>query len=85
MRERYDLGVPYRCAHCGNRTRFDVVEQLRRRSFHHFTLGGELTVEDEEILERRIESVTCRWCDRSDGVERHDSRQGDEAPVHQES
>ena len=84
MRDRYDHPVPYRCAHCGNRTRFDVVERLRRRSFHHFTLGGELTVEDEEILEREVESVTCRWCDRSDGVEPHLPRHGEE-PVAEEA
>ena len=61
----------YRCAHCGNKTRFDVVETVRRRRFHHYTLGGELTVEEEEILESETESVTCRWCARSDGVEPH--------------
>jgi hypothetical protein len=59
----------YRCSHCGNKTRFDVVESLRRRRFHHYTLGGELTVEEEEILDRFVEQVTCRWCERSDGIE----------------
>lgn len=59
----------YRCAHCGNRTRFDVVERVRRRRYHHYTLGGELSIDEEEVLEREVESVTCRWCDRSDGIE----------------
>lgn len=59
----------YRCAHCGNRTRFDVVDRVRRRRFHHFTLAGEATVEHEEILESEVEQVVCRWCDRSDGIE----------------
>jgi len=63
--------MSYRCAHCGNRTRFDVVETVRRRSYHHFTLGGDLAIEEEEILSREIESVTCRWCDRSDGIEEY--------------
>lgn len=52
----------YRCTACGNLTRFDVVEQARTRSFHHFTVGGELLVEDTEVISREIESVTCRWC-----------------------
>lgn len=59
----------YRCAHCGNKTRFDVVESVRRRRFHHYTLGGELTIDEEEILDRDVESVVCRWCDRADGIE----------------
>jgi transposase len=59
----------YRCAHCGNKTRFDVVESIRRRRFHHYSLGGELAIDEEEVLDRTVESVTCRWCDRSDGIE----------------
>ena len=59
----------YRCAHCGNKTRFDVVDRVRRRRFHHYTLGGELAIEDEDVLEQETERVTCRWCDRSDGIE----------------
>ena len=59
----------YRCAHCGNKTRFDVYEMVRRRRFEHFTLGGEAGVEEEEILERTVERVVCRWCDRSDRIE----------------
>ncbi|HVR32859.1 MAG TPA: hypothetical protein VMS74_09140 [Acidimicrobiia bacterium] len=61
--------MAYRCAHCGNKTRFDVVETVRSRRFHHYTLGGDLEIEEDETLDRAIESVTCRWCDRSDGIE----------------
>jgi len=61
--------MPYRCAHCGNKTRFDVVETVRRRRFHHYTLGGDLQIEEDETLARDVESVTCRWCERSDGIE----------------
>jgi hypothetical protein len=43
-------------------TRFDVVALRRTKSFHHFTLGGDLTVEDEQLLEERLEEVSCRWC-----------------------
>ncbi len=59
----------YRCSQCGNRTRFDVYESLRRRRFAHFTLGGEVTIEEEEILDATTERVVCRWCDRADTVE----------------
>ena len=59
----------YRCSSCGNLTRFDVLETKRARSFHHYSLGGELQIEEEEILEHNIEKVTCRWCGRSDSIE----------------
>jgi hypothetical protein len=58
----------YRCEACGNKTRFDVFERKRVRAFHHFTLGGDLTVEEEEILDREVEKVVCRWCGSSDAV-----------------
>lgn len=45
------------------------MDSVRRKRFHHYTLGGELEIESEEILHRDIEAVVCRWCDRSDGVE----------------
>lgn len=64
--------MAYRCAHCGNKTRFDVVETVHRRRFHHYSLGGDLEIEEEEILDATVESVTCRWCDRSDGIEVQD-------------
>jgi hypothetical protein len=54
--------VRYRCRSCGNLTRFDVVAQRRTRAFFHFTPGGELNVEDVEVLGEAVESVTCRWC-----------------------
>jgi hypothetical protein len=52
----------YRCTACGNLTRFDVTTTSRTRSFHHYTVGGELEVEDVEVLSEEIESVECRWC-----------------------
>jgi rubredoxin len=52
----------YRCSGCGNLTRFDVVATRRTKAFHHFSVGGDLSVEDEEILEEQVEDVTCRWC-----------------------
>lgn len=59
----------YRCTACGNLTRFDVVERKRSRSFYHYTLGGLLSVEEEEVLEREVEEVACRWCNSSAHVE----------------
>lgn len=59
----------FRCTACGNVTRFDVVVTRRTRAFHHFTIGGELTVEDEEVLDEEVEEVTCRWCGTGRGVE----------------
>ena len=56
------MAVRYRCSGCGNLTRFDVVSTRRTRAFHHFTVGGELEIEDEVILDATVESVTCRWC-----------------------
>lgn len=58
-----------RCSHCGNKTRFDVIETVRRRRYVHYTLAGDGETVDEEILSRQTEKVTCRWCDRSDGIE----------------
>ncbi len=55
----------FRCAACGNLTRFDVVSSRRTRAFHHFSVGGDLSIEDEEVLDANIEQVTCRWCGAS--------------------
>jgi hypothetical protein len=52
----------YRCSACGNQTRFDVVMSRRTRAFHHFTVAGELQVEDEVVLQESVDDVTCRWC-----------------------
>ena len=59
----------YRCTACGNLTRFDVVSTRRTRAFHHYTVGGELEIEHEDVLDETIESVTCRWCGTADTVE----------------
>lgn len=61
--------VRYRCAACGNLTRFDVVTQRRTRAFHHFSVGGDLSVEDTEVLDESVEEVACRWCGHGDAIE----------------
>jgi DNA-directed RNA polymerase subunit RPC12/RpoP len=59
----------YRCAACGNLTRFDVTVTRRTKEFHHFSVGGGLTVEDEEVLSHVVEEVSCRWCGHGRAVE----------------
>ena len=58
----------YLCEACGNKTRFDVYDTVRRRRFEHSDLGGEVGIDEEEILERTVDRVECRWCDGSDSV-----------------
>ena len=59
----------YRCAACGNLTRFDVVTTSTIRAFHHYTVGGELQVEDVETIAESVDAVTCRWCGHGRSIE----------------
>ena len=59
----------WRCGGCGNLTRFDVSRARRTTEFWHFDLAGDHRVEATELHEETIESVTYRWCGRSDAVE----------------
>jgi hypothetical protein len=59
----------YRCAGCGNLTRFDVTRTQRTTEFWHFDLAGDHRVEEAEVHADTVESVTCRWCGRSDAIE----------------
>lgn len=59
----------YRCNSCGNITRFDVTVTRRTRAFHHFTVGGDLAIEQEEVLDETVEDVSCRWCESNRAVE----------------
>lgn len=56
------MDTRYRCTACGNLTRFDVTTTRRTRAFHHYTVGGELEVEDSEVLSEQVEEILCRWC-----------------------
>jgi len=58
----------YRCDGCGNLTRFDVTLRRRSRAYHHYTVGGQLTVEDEVVLAEEVEEVSCRWCGSAGAV-----------------
>jgi hypothetical protein len=64
-----DGPVRYRCTACGNLTRFDVTTTRRTRAFHHYSVGGDLTIEDEEVLSESLEQVSCRWCGHGGAVE----------------
>ncbi|HEU0129600.1 MAG TPA: hypothetical protein VFQ85_01235 [Mycobacteriales bacterium] len=59
----------WRCAACGNLTRFDVVRTRRLREYIHADLAGEPVVEESELLGETVEHVTCRWCGAVDQVE----------------
>ncbi len=58
----------FRCTACGNLTRFDVTTSRKVRAFHHYTVGGELRVEDVEVLSESVDEVACRWCGTGQSV-----------------
>ncbi|MGW2600978.1 hypothetical protein [Streptomyces klenkii] len=62
-------GTRWRCALCGNLTRFDVTRTTKAVDFVHLDLSGELSVEEREVVSETIESVRCRWCNAVDQVE----------------
>jgi hypothetical protein len=37
--------------------------------FWHVDLAGDAVVEDTAVRAEAVESVTCRWCGRSDAIE----------------
>ena len=59
----------FRCGHCGNLTRFDVVRTTRAREYWHVDMAGEPVIEEREVLYEVVEQVRCRWCSASDRVE----------------
>ncbi len=50
----------YRCTSCGNLTRFEVTVSRRERAYHHYTVGGELDLEDVEVLDETVTSKRVR-------------------------
>ncbi len=59
----------WRCGACGNLTRFDVRRRRTTTEFWHLDLAGEHAVEESHTDDEAVESVTCRWCGRSDAIE----------------
>ena len=70
----------WRCAGCGNLTRFDVARTRRTTEFWHFDLAGDHAVEQTDLREEVVESVTCRWCGRADAIELVDRNDVEAAP-----
>ena len=64
-----DAGQRWRCGGCGNLTRFDVTRTRRTTEFWHFDLAGDHRVEETDVEDESVETVTCRWCGRSDAIE----------------
>jgi ribosomal protein S27AE len=64
-----DETTRWRCARCGNLTRFDVVRSSRVREFWHLDLSGRPVVEETETVSEVVESVACRWCGDGSVVE----------------
>ncbi|PRX97032.1 hypothetical protein [Allonocardiopsis opalescens] len=59
----------WRCAQCGNLTRFDVTRTTRSRDYVHFDLSGAASTESSEVLAETVEQIQCRWCKAVDAVE----------------
>jgi hypothetical protein len=75
MKGRHDVtvGMPdattrWRCAQCGNLTRFDLTRIRRTHDYIHVDLAGQQQVEESRVLEEQIVELRCRWCG-SDRVE----------------
>jgi len=76
-----DASTRWRCALCGNLTRFDRTVSRRTVEFVHVDLSGAASVEDTEILTEAVEEVRCRWCGSADIelVARPDAADADES------
>jgi hypothetical protein len=59
----------WRCASCGNLTRFDVRRTRQTLEYWHLDLAGDVTIGETEVLAETLEQVRCRWCDAVDSVE----------------
>lgn len=64
-----DAAQRWRCAGCGNLTRFDVTRTRRTTEYWHFDLAGDHRVEETDVRDEKIEDITCRWCGRTDAIE----------------
>ncbi|MEO6821955.1 MAG: hypothetical protein ABI468_05725 [Candidatus Nanopelagicales bacterium] len=69
-----DAAHRWRCAQCGNLTRFDVTSMRRVKEYWHLDLSGDLVVPEvvsqTEVLSESIEKVACRWCGAEDAVQK---------------
>ena len=56
----------WRCALCGNLTRFDRTVARRTVEFVHVDLAGDAVVEDTEVVTEEVQEIRCRWCGSTD-------------------
>jgi hypothetical protein len=49
------------------------VTTRKTSAFHHYSVGGELTVEEVQVLSETVEDVTCRWCGNGKAIDKIDS------------
>jgi hypothetical protein len=45
------------------------VTSRRTKAFHHYSVGGELTIEEVDVLQESVEEVSCRWCGNGKAIE----------------
>lgn len=64
-----DTTTRWRCARCGNLTRFDVLRTVRSSEYVHQGLDGAPVVEERKVLAETVDRVSCRWCGAADTVE----------------
>ncbi|MSO27563.1 MAG: hypothetical protein EXQ60_05800 [Candidatus Nanopelagicales bacterium] len=64
-----DAKSRFRCAHCGNLTRFDVLRSAKVSEFWHVDISGTPVVEETTVLTEVIDQVRCRWCAVADRIE----------------
>jgi hypothetical protein len=64
-----DEASRFRCSHCGNLTRFDVIRTVRSSEFWHATLAGEVQIDESTVLAENVETIRCRWCSATDRIE----------------
>jgi hypothetical protein len=50
-------------------TRFDITTTATVKSFHHFTVGGEVEIEETEVLRSSVDAIVCRWCGHGRAIE----------------
>ena len=46
-----------------------MTRTRRTREFWHFDLAGDHEIEESTTRSEEVESITCRWCGRSDAIE----------------
>lgn len=46
-----------------------MVSTRTTKAFHHYSVGGDLTIEDVEVLDETVEGVSCRWCGNGNAIE----------------